>query len=176
MFFWCSNAHLTSIDEITDLSIAQQIEIFNTYSIILILCRYMFIKRGGRAVSIKAERTERTASYKVFSESEGNRYAFFCDLSGMLVYKTEPIRAQTPQEELRLAWKKARSEFNYCLKCGRNVCNTMFNVDVSECVDCSPWLKPPVFCSRCGARLNKASDVCGKCGSPIKTEGVDEDA
>ncbi len=128
-------------------------------------------------MEMKSERIRSPAKHKVFSEGkDGRRYAFYCDLSGMLVHVTKPILAGTPDEELKIAWEEAIFSFNYCPKCGRNVCNTMFNADVSECVDCSPWVKPPVYCSDCGAKLNDADKFCVKCGRAIQKEGVDEDA
>ncbi len=126
---------------------------------------------------VNSERTLHPAKHKILSDGDdGRRYAFYCDLSGMLVYTTKPIRADTPEEELSAAWKEAMYSFNYCPKCHRNVCDTMFNVDVSECVDCSPWVKPPAFCSVCGTKLKEENNYCVKCGKAIQKEGVDEDA
>lgn len=126
-------------------------------------------------MSAKSEETRKPAKHKVFSDGEnGNRYAFYCDLSGILVCRTQPIRADTPDEELKTAWETARTEFNVCTKCHRNICNTMFNVDVSECVDCSPWIPPIEYCSECGAEVQESDRFCGKCGRKIPWEGVDE--
>lgn len=44
-----------------------------------------------------------TASYKLIADAGGNRYQFFCDLSGALACTTEPIRADTPEEALMIA-------------------------------------------------------------------------
>ena len=72
-----------------------------------------------------------TASYKLIADAGGNRYQFFCDLSGALACTTEPIRADTPEEALMIAWKReGRQHFNHCYKCGRWVSDVMYNADV----------------------------------------------
>ncbi len=92
-----------------------------------------------------------TASYKLIADAGGNRYQFFCDLSGALACTTEPIRADTPEEALMIAWKReGRQHFNQCHKCGRWVSDVMYNADVMECVDCAPWENVPKFCPECG--------------------------
>lgn len=39
----------------------------------------------------------RTDDYKIVPEVSGNRYRFYCMLSGALTCITEPIRAKTPE-------------------------------------------------------------------------------
>ncbi|MBP3921953.1 MAG: hypothetical protein J6D27_03200 [Ruminiclostridium sp.] len=36
-----------------------------------------------------------TAKYKIIADSGGNRYRFFCDVSGIAVCTTKPIRAES---------------------------------------------------------------------------------
>ena len=55
-----------------------------------------------------------TAHYEMIADNEGNRYQFFCDLSGALGCTTNPFRGDTPEKELLLAWEKeGRAEFNH---------------------------------------------------------------
>ena len=113
-----------------------------------------------------------TAPYKVIADAGGKRYRFYCESSGMAVYMTEPIRADTPQEELALAWLgEARKHFNRCASCGKWVSDMMFNVDAVQCVDCAPWQEKFVFCSKCGARLSGAKQFCPNCGAKLLYEG-----
>ena len=60
----------------------------------------------------------KTAAYKMISDLGGNRYKFYCELSNALVCITKPICAETPAEELQIAWEKVgRNCFNLCHKC-----------------------------------------------------------
>ena len=43
---------------------------------------------------------KKTAAYKITPETGGNRYRFYCDVSGALVCITSPYHADTPEEEL----------------------------------------------------------------------------
>ena len=91
--------------------------------------------------------TYKTARYRIFPQQDGNVYRFYCDVSGALVYTSKPLRAETPEEELRLAWESgARAEFNRCEKCGNWISDVMYNADVHHCVVCTPWEDPPNFC------------------------------
>ena len=45
------------------------------------------------------------ATYKIVADAGGNIYKFYCDLSGALVCTTKPYKADTPEEELQLAWE-----------------------------------------------------------------------
>lgn len=131
-------------------------------------------------MNTKTGKARAPATHKVFSDG-GKRVAFYCDLSGMLVYTVniltdETATAKTPEEELQTAWEEAKQHFNFCPKCGRNVCNEMFNADKCECVDCSPWLNQPVFCTVCGTKLMGENNYCVRCGTLIPKEGVDDNA
>ena len=117
-----------------------------------------------------------TASYKLIADAGGNRYQFFCDLSGALACTTEPIRTDTPEEALMIAWKReGRQHFNQCHKCGRWVSDVMYNADVMECVDCAPWENVPKFCPQCGKRLPSPERFCSKCGAKLLYEGSEFD-
>lgn len=117
------------------------------------------------------------ARYQVIKEETGNRYRFFCQGSGGAVCTTRPIRAETPEQELMLAWKsEGREHFNRCSRCGSWVCNAMTNADTLECVDCSPWENPPRFCPLCGKEIKVASLYCNGCGSRLMYRGGDINA
>ena len=65
-------------------------------------------------------KSKKTADYDVIHEEGGNRYRFFCDISGALLCTTEPFSADTTEAELMLAWKSMGVEhFNLCHKCGK---------------------------------------------------------
>lgn len=117
-----------------------------------------------------------TATYKIISDAGGNRYQFFCDLSGALACTTEPIRADTPEEELKIAWETTgKGAFNTCRKCGKYVSGAMFNADVHECVECAPWENPPNYCPQCGKKLSAPERFCPKCGAKLVYEGGEDD-
>lgn len=84
----------------------------------------------------------KSAPYKIIFDAGGNRYRFFCERSGMAVCTTGPVRADTPEQELRLAWEsEGKKQFNYCHKCDRWVSDEMYNPDTLECILCSPHEK-----------------------------------
>ncbi len=110
-------------------------------------------------------RKKRTARYKIIADSDGNRYRFFCEASGAVVCTTKPVRADTQEKELFIAWEQeGKTYFNRCGKCGRYVCDTMYNADVCECVDCAPWEKTPHYCKKCGRAIPDGNTFCGECG------------
>ncbi len=111
------------------------------------------------------------ARYKIIREAIGNRYRFFCEASGAAVYTSGPIRADTPDEELKLAWEGGRQHFNRCQKCGKWVCNAMTNADTLSCVDCSPWENPPRYCPACGIKLEGIDPYCRACGTRLMYGG-----
>lgn len=114
--------------------------------------------------------------YRIVTEPKGNRYHFFCEASGALGCTTNPTRAQSPEEELRLAWMmEGRQQFNLCHKCGRWVIDAMFNADVLQCVDCAPWENRPKFCSRCGCVVSMEDSFCRKCGAKLRYREVETD-
>ena len=80
-----------------------------------------------------ATERHRSAAYKIIPSQSGNRYSFFCELSGMLVCTTETYCADDPAEELSAAWEEGRKNFNYCHMCGRWVDSIVYNPDVLWC-------------------------------------------
>lgn len=115
----------------------------------------------------------KTARYKIIADTGGNRYRFFCEVSGIAVCTTQPIRAETQAEELRIAWEgEGKKYFNRCHRCGRWVSDVMYNADVLECVDCAPWEDSPHYCPRCGERVPAFDIFCRKCGARLCYEGV----
>lgn len=111
----------------------------------------------------------RTAKYKIIADSGGNRYRFFCDASGMAVCTTRPIRADTQEEELRIAWEtEGEKHFNRCPKCGKLVGDTMYNADILLCVDCVPWQEKPNYCTHCGKKIPASDTFCRKCGMRLR--------
>lgn len=114
---------------------------------------------------------KQTANYKVIVGEHANRYRFFCDLSGAVGCTTRPLQAPTPEEELRLAWEEGRRAFNQCQRCGKWVCDAMYNADVLECVQCTPWEDPPAYCHQCGQKLSQPDDRCARCGAQLRYEG-----
>ena len=110
----------------------------------------------------------KTAAYKIITDSGTNRYRFFCDLSGALVYTTKPYHEDTPEKELELAWKnEGKAHFNLCHKCGRWVIEAMFNADALECVACAPWENTPKYCKFCGTKVSVFQSLCPKCGKHL---------
>jgi DNA-directed RNA polymerase subunit RPC12/RpoP len=113
-----------------------------------------------------------TAGYRVIADVGGNRYKFYCDRSGALGCTTGIIRASSPDEELRIAWEtEGRQHFNRCKKCGSWVVDVMYNADVLECVDCTPWEDRTRFCSHCGARVADDALSCTSCGAKVRYGG-----
>ena len=113
-----------------------------------------------------------TAHYKIIADADGNRYQFFCDLSGALGCTTKPVRADTPNRELMLAWEnEGRAEFNQCHRCGKWVSDIMYNADVLECVECAPWEEQPEYCPQCGQKISSPDKYCPRCGVQMRYEG-----
>lgn len=112
------------------------------------------------------------ATYKIVADAGGNIYKFYCDLSGALVCTTKPYKADTPEEELQLAWEKeGKKHFNTCHKCGKFVINAVFNPEVLECVDCAPFEAEAKFCKTCGAKIEVPERTCPVCGNTLHYEG-----
>ena len=108
------------------------------------------------------------ATYKIVADAGGNVYKFYCDLSGALVCTTKPYKADTPEEELRLAWEnEGKQHFNPCHNCGKQVSNAMFNVEALECVECAPIEAEAKFCKSCGAKIEDPNKLCPACGKPL---------
>ena len=107
-------------------------------------------------------------TYKIVADAGGNIYKFYCDLSGALVCTTKPYKADTPEEELQLAWEnEGKQHFNSCHNCGKQVSNAMFNVEVLECVECAPIEAEVKFCKNCGAKIEDPNKLCPACGKPL---------
>ena len=116
-----------------------------------------------------AKNNQVTAKYKIIADSGGNRYRFFCDVSGMAVCTTKPIRAETQEAELKLAWStEGRGHFNVCSKCGRHVSDQMYNADTGQCVDCSVWEAKPNYCTHCGKKIPEKDIFCRGCGTRLR--------
>ena len=107
-------------------------------------------------------------TYKIVADAGGNIYKFYCDLSDALVCTTKPYKADTPEEELQLAWEnEGKQHFNSCHNCGKQVSNAMFNVEVLECVECAPIEAEAKFCKNCGAKIEDPNKLCPACGKPL---------
>lgn len=118
-----------------------------------------------------------TAAYKVVADSGGNRYKFYCDLSGALLCTTRVYNEKTPEQELLAAWEiEGKQHFNTCQKCGRLVSDAMFNPEVFECVDCAPYEAESKFCKNCGAKIYDPNSNCLECGKPLMYLGKGLDA
>ena len=115
----------------------------------------------------------RTASYHILPDAGGAvRVQFFCELSDALICVTAPIRAETPEQALAIAWEtEGKTKFNTCKKCGRFVSDVMYNADVHECVACAPWENYPLYCHRCGKRIVEIVRHCPQCGVLLRYEG-----
>lgn len=109
------------------------------------------------------------ASYKVIKEKGGTQYQFCCELCGAAVYTTAVKYGAFPEKELETVWNiEGRKYFNRCQKCGKWVCNAMFNPDVLECVECSPLENPPRYCMHCGTEVPLNDTFCRKCGRQLR--------
>jgi len=108
---------------------------------------------------------KRTAQYRIIADSGGNRYKFFCDLTGALLCTTQIYSADDPNTELELAWRtEGKKNFQQCHKCGKWVIDAMYNADALECVACAPWENTPEYCKFCGTKVPCSASVCPKCG------------
>ena len=110
-----------------------------------------------------------TAKYRIIADSGGSRYRFFCDVSGMVLCTTKPVREDTQEEELKMAWElEGKQHFNRCAKCGRWVSDPMYNADMLQCVDCAPWQEKPNYCTHCGKKLSGNDRFCEACGTRLR--------
>ena len=118
-----------------------------------------------------------TAAYKIISAQSGNRYSFFCDLSGMLVCTTGIYYADRPEKELSAAWEaEGKKNFNFCHMCGRWVDSIVYNPDTLTCVNCAPLEEEAKYCKHCGANANGGDIICSVCGKKLLYgEGDDHD-
>lgn len=117
----------------------------------------------------------KTAAYKIIPAQGGNRYSFFCELSGRLVCTTGAYYAEDPQKELLAAWtSEGRRNFNICHRCGRWIDSVVYNPDVLTCVDCVPLEEEAKYCKYCGTEVNIGDLNCPICGKKLLYGGVDE--
>lgn len=117
--------------------------------------------------------TEETATYKIVNEADGDRFLFFCDVTGAHVCTTKKTyRSDTPKQTLKLAWlEEGMRYFNRCHKCGKWVVDAAYNAEVLECVECAPYECEPNFCKNCGAKIEDLSLQCKVCGKPLLYKG-----
>ena len=133
---------------------------------------YQHHNEGGKFFMPK----KKTAAYKIITDSGGNRYKFYCDLTEALLCTTKSYHADTPERELELAWNtEGKAHFNLCHKCGKWVIEAMFNADALECVACAPWENTPEYCKFCGTKVSASDDVCPKCGKQLIYGGCFDD-
>lgn len=98
------------------------------------------------------------ANYRIERSGGEVLYHFYCGLSGALVCTVKHAAGPQP------AWESGgRRHFNRCRRCGRWVCDTMYNPDTLQCVDCSAWEEQPAFCPQCGARVTEDAQFCRSC-------------
>ena len=117
----------------------------------------------------------KTAAYKIIPSQGGNRYSFFCELSGMLVCTSGTYYADNPEKELFTAWKsEGKNNFNVCHRCGRWVDSVVYNPDVLMCVDCAPLEEEAKYCKRCGVRAKDGDIVCSVCEKKLLYGGAGE--
>ena len=121
--------------------------------------------------------TKRTAAYRCVIEPGGERiFRFYCDISGELRCVTRPVRAETEEEALTIAWEtEGKLAFDRCRKCGRYVSSAMFNINAGQCMDCAPWEDEyPAFCHRCGVKLKEPdASFCSNCGARLQVGGTE---
>ena len=116
----------------------------------------------------------KTARYKIITDSGGSRYRFFCDLSSALLCTTEVCKEDTPGQKLMQVWEQeGKPNFNLCHKCGKWVSSAMYNADVLECVECAPWEQTPRFCPHCGKTVRYTGRTCRYCKKLLRYEGTD---
>ena len=109
------------------------------------------------------------AEYMIIKDSDGNRYRFFCELSGMAVHTTEPYKEESAENEAEKAWQnEGENFFDKCHKCGKWVCSAMYNADVLQCVECAAWENKPNYCPSCGKKVSMADIYCSKCGLKLQ--------
>ena len=118
----------------------------------------------------------KTAAYKVIEKDGGRCYRFFCEASGMAMVTTRVYRGVPAADEAETAWTgEGREHFNLCHKCGKWVCDAMYNADVMHCADCTPWENKPKYCSLCGIKVAISDIFCRKCGARLQYREVSAD-
>ena len=118
----------------------------------------------------------KTAVYKVIEKDGGRCYRFFCEASGMAMVTTRVYRGVPAADEVETAWtREGREHLNLCHKCGKWVCDAMYNADVMHCADCTPWENKPKYCSLCGIKVAISDIFCRKCGARLQYREVSAD-
>ena len=116
----------------------------------------------------------KTAAYKIIPSQVGNRYSFFCELSGMLVCTTGTYYADNPEAELSAAWEsEGKNNFNLCHLCGRWVDSVVYTPDMLTCVNCAPLEEDARYCKHCGAKVINGDIICSVCGKKVLYGGAD---
>ena len=115
------------------------------------------------------ETAGRIARFKIVPSAEGNRYVFYCDLSGAMVCTTNPIVMKSPEKELQFAWEsEGKKCFNLCHSCGKWVSDPVYNVETFSCVQCTPWEEIPMYCPHCGERAEATDVFCSRCKKRLR--------
>lgn len=115
----------------------------------------------------------KTAAYKVVPDADGNRYKFYCDISGAHACTTAPYRADTLEDERMLAWEnEGKKHFDRCHKCGKWVIAAVYNPEVFECTDCAPFELEISYCKFCGTKVDADVRFCPVCGRKLHYEGA----
>jgi hypothetical protein len=108
------------------------------------------------------------ARYIKETTPNGDKYTFFCDLSGAVVHTTDPICAVGEEAALALAKRESRDYFNRCRQCGKWIGDTVYNIDEAKCVECAPFDMAPHYCTECGGPLKENAETCAGCGARVK--------
>ena len=117
----------------------------------------------------------KAAAYKIIPSHDGNRYSFFCELSGILACTTRAYYADDPETELLQAWEsEGRKSLNFCHMCGRWVDSIVYNPDMLMCVNCAPLEEEAKYCKHCGSKANNGDIICFVCGKKLLYGGADE--
>ena len=141
----------------------------------------MFKRNGFRRFREKVRHmtyeNHKTVAYRIIPSQGGNRYSFFCEVSGMLVCTTGTYYADDPEAELSVAWEaEGKKNFNLCHLCGRWVDSIVYNPDTLTCVNCAPLEEEAKYCKHCGANANGGDIICSVCGKKLLYgEGDDHD-
>ena len=116
---------------------------------------------------------KKTATYRVVTDAGGRSFRFYCDLSGELCCVTKPLRADTEQAALALAWEtEGRWHFNRCPACGR-----ANRAQDTHCTDCGAALPEKTLydlyrarhrcCLSCGVVVTDVAVYCPECGTRL---------
>lgn len=129
----------------------------------------------GEEVRHMTNENHKAAAYKIIPSNDGNRYSFFCELSGILACTTQAYYADDPETELLQAWEsEGRKSLNFCHMCGRWVDSIVYNPDMLMCVNCAPLEEEAKYCKHCGAKANNGDIICFVCGKKLLYGGADE--